>query len=436
MLLVISLEEDKLDYNEKKIAQGISLISVKAQQFKTNEISINLAVPLTKEAASVNALLINMLSRKNSHYQTMAKLNEKLANLYGATIAPVVSKVGECQVLKLGITCLDDRFSLDNESISFECIKLLTSLLLEPRFDKNGNFYEEDVEAEKRILIEKIEAENNEKRIYVLRQAESLMFENEAYAINRYGDIESIKKITPSQCKNAYDNLISTAKIMITVVGNTDSEKTADYISSVFPADSRNYKPLSKAQFVPTCDKVKEKMERIDVNQGKLVLGFRVNLDPEDKLTPAMRSFCDIFGGGPYSKLFANVREKMSLCYYCSARYTKQKSFIMIQCGCNEENMDKAVNEILNQLEIIKNGDFEEEFNSSKIGLKDAILSVNDAPEVIESWYSNQITQNDIKTPLDSAKENDAVTKEQIMECAKLLTLDTVYKLSSPKEED
>ena len=161
-----------------------------------------------------------------------------------------------------------------------------------------------------------------------------------------------------------------------------------------------------------------------------------MNMKPDDKLTPAMRTFCDVFGGGPYSKLFANVREKMSLCYYCSARYTKLKSYIMIQCGCNEENMDKAVHEILNQLEEIKNGNFDEEFNSSKIGLRDAILSVNDTPELIENWYSNQLTVKSIKSPEESAQENDAVTKEQVMHCATLLKLDTIYKLSAPKEDE
>lgn len=96
--------------------------------------------------------------------------------------------------------------------------------------------------------------------------------------------------------------------------------------------------------------------------------------------------------------------------------------------------MDKAVKEILNQLEAIKSGDFDEEFNSSKIAINDILLSVNDAPDLIEAWYANQIINDEFKTPEQSAKENDDVTKEQIIECAKLLTLDTVYKLSSPEE--
>lgn len=425
-----------MSFNQKEIVQGVSLLSVNADRFKTNEIAVTLALPLKKETASQNALLINLLSRKSKAYPSLSQLNKKLAFLYGASLTAVVSKLGECQVLKLGITSLDDKFSLDGESISLECVKLLVSLLFEPRLNGDGKFFDEDIETEKRILIEKIESEQNEKRTYVLRQAEALMFADEPYGVGRYGLIDDVKGITASDITNVWHNALATAEIMFTIVGGADINKAAQSLENAFASVKRNYSPLQDAVFVPACNAVKEHMERIDVKQGKLVLGFRVNLKPQDALTPAMRSFCDIFGGGPYSKLFANVREKLSLCYYCSARYTKLKSCIMIQCGCNEENMDKAVEEIMNQLEEIKKGNFEEEFNSSKIGLRDAILSVNDTPELIEGWYANQIIDDEIITPEQSAAENDAVTMEDVIKCASLLSLDTIYKLSSPKEAE
>lgn len=421
---------------QKEIAPGVTLLGVSADRFKTNEIAISLAMPLKKDTAAVNALMINLLSRKSSAYPTFALLNKKLAYLYGASLSAVVTKVGEAQVLKLGITGIDDRLSLDKSSISIECLKLLTSLLLEPRLNEDGEFYQEDVDSERRILIEKIEAEQNEKRVYVLRQAEALMFKEEPYGVDRYGSVDDVKAITPHDVLLAWKNALSQAKLMITIVGNSNIDKAQEHLKNTISRINRCYKPLPETVFVPECNKVKEKTEYIDVNQGKLVMGFRVNLKPQDRLTPAMRSFCDIFGGGPYSKLFANVREKMSLCYYCSARYTKQKSYIMIQCGVNEENMDKAVDEILHQLDEIKNGNFEEEFVSSKMALSDAITSVNDAPELIEGWYNSQIMSDRLITPQQSVEENEAVTKEQIIECSRLLTLDTIYRLTAPKEAE
>ncbi len=419
----------------KEISNGVSLLCINTDRFKTNETAISLALPLTEKTASANALMINLVSRKSAKFPTLSALNNELAVLYGASLTASVSKIGECQVLKLGITCIDDRFSLDGKSISLSAVKLLLSMLFQPRLDENGNFYKDDIESEKRILIEKLKAEENEKRTYVLRQTEKVMFKNEPYGINRYGSVEDINALTEEDIKTAWKNALSSAKIMATVVGSADAESVGECLSDAFKNVSRSYKALPKAVFVGESKKQQEVVERIDVKQGKLVLGFRVNMKPDDPLAPAMRSFCDIFGGGPYSKLFANVREKLSLCYYCSARYTRLKSMILIQCGCNEENMDKAVSEILNQLEAIKNGDFEEEFNSSKMAVTDLIMSVNDDPEVIESWYCGQITDDDVKSPEQSAEENNAVTVQQVKACAKLLSLDTIYKLAAPKEE-
>ncbi|MGN1329347.1 MAG: EF-P 5-aminopentanol modification-associated protein YfmF [Eubacterium sp.] len=425
-----------MEFLNKNIAQGVDLISVPASRFKTNEIAISFALPLDAENVSANALTVGLLSRKSREYPDMKSLNKKLARLYGAALSASVSKAGECQVLKLGLTALDDRFSLDGESIAFECVKLLTSLVFRPRLDEDGCFYDEDLASEKRILIEKIAAETNEKRVYVLRKAEELMFESEPYGINKYGTVAQVERLTTEDVLASWNNILSSAKVLVTVVGNSDFDKISQHLTECFAKIERNFKSLPSAVFVPECKSVKEKTERIDVKQGKLVLGFRVNLKPDDSLAPAMRTFCDVFGGGPYSKLFANVREKMSLCYYCSARYTRLKSCIMIQCGCNEENMDKAVNEILNQLEEIKKGNFDEELASSKLALRDALMSVNDAPEIMENWYSTQITDSIVKSPEMSVQENNSVTKEQVQKCATLLTLDTVYKLASEKEAE
>jgi predicted Zn-dependent peptidase len=128
------------------------------------------------------------------------------------------------------------------------------------------------------------------------------------------------------------------------------------------------------------------------------------------------------------------VREKLSLCYYCSARFDRRKNCLIIQCGCEEENMDKAVNEILNQLKEIESGNFDEEFASSKIGLSDNINSVNDDSISLSSWYSTQISDSEIVSPSQSSNDNNGVTKEQVQKCASLLSLDTVYKLVSTKE--
>lgn len=425
------------DYKTYEVADGASVIAVAADRFKTNEISISFITPLSAETAAENAVVPFILSRTCAEYPSILELNRKLASLYGAQIAPVVIKTGEIQQLKIGMTCLDDRFSLDGEKITAECVKLLLSMAFEPSLDESGVFLAENTEREKRVLIEKIEGEENEKRIYALHRAEEIMFDGEPYAVNRYGSKESVCAVTPRSAAKAWKNLLETSKIVITAVGSAGAQEIADMLRDRLSNINRNYQPLPKPNINSGVGSVKRVTERQKVRQGKLVMGFKVKCDPENKeKAAAMRSFCDIFGGGPYSKLFANVREKMSLCYYCSARFTRQKGFIMVQSGCEEENMQKAENEILNQLEEIKKGNFDYEFNSSKAALTDALDSVYDSPESIEAWYGVQSAENGYDSPQESAKRNNAVTKEQIIECANSVTPDTVYKLVGEKEEE
>ena len=379
-----------MEFIKKDISDGIEVVGVPVNRFKTNLITVSIALKLEKDKVSANSVMLGLLARRGKKYPNMLSLNRKLASLYGATLNDTVSKIGECQ---------------------------------------------EDIEAEKRILIEKINSEENEKRIYVLRKTEEKMFSNEPYSINKYGYVKDVETLSKNDIKTAWVNALSKAKILITVVGNTDIDKVYNHLLGEFKNINRNYIHLPNPVFVGKSEKVNNYIERIDVKQGKLVLGFRADVKPKDDLAKAMRSFTDIFGGGPYSKLFANVREKMSLCYYCSARYTRLKSCILVQCGCLEENMDKAVNEILHQLDVIKSGDYEEEFNSSRMALVDAVGAVCDMPETIESWYIQQICDERYKTPLEVCDDINNVKYGEIKECANLVSLDTVYKLVGQEEE-
>lgn len=418
------------------IKNGVEFLNVPADRFKTNEMMISFVLPLSADTASRNALLLQLLSRCSKAYPNIQALNRKLAMLYGASLNTNVTKQGKYQILTLFLSALDDRFSIDNEAISEESAKLLLSLLFSPKLDNDGCFFSEDIEREKSVLAEKLESEANEKRLYSLRRLEEEMFRDEAFGVNPLGTLDAIKKVTKEDLKAALNDFTCKAKTMILSVGNASKDNIKALIEASFSSIERDYTELEKAELVPFAKEVKTVEERQAVKQGKLVLGFRVNLDSADDRTTAMRIFTDVFGGGPYSKLFMNVREKLSLCYYCSARYLRRNNCIIIQCGCEEENMDKAVNEILNQIEDIKNGNFETEFDSSKKGLTDSVRSVIDDSTVLLGWYLSQVTDGEALTPEEVIAQYEEVSFDDIRYSASLLSLDTVYKLMSVKEAE
>lgn len=416
-------------YHVVKISDGIRLINLPADRFKTAEISVSMAVPLIAETAAENALVTYLLSRTCEEYPDFSKLNKKLAELYGAMLSVTVSKLGENQLLKIGITALDDRFALDDSKISEACVRLFLSMLFCPNLEE-GIFRKHEVEMEKRLLTERIQSEENDKRLYALHRLEAEMFRDEPYGVNPLGTIDSVAAVTPEQAMAAWVRVLTTAEILITVVGHVDYNAIAGQIETAFSDIYRSYMPLPATVLVPQAPQVRTVEERQDLSQGKLVLGFRVNIDPSDPMTSAMASAVDIFGGGPYSRLFVNVREKLGLCYYCSARYVRAKSAVLVQCGCEEENMDRAIEEIQAQLAAVAAGAFtENEFSASKMSVTDTILSYNDNPDVLESWYILQMCEGAFLTPEEKAERNNAVKREDIPPYAAKITLDTVYKL-------
>ncbi len=421
----------KYDLQNKKIYEGVELCTVSAKGFKTACASLSFVMPLG-EKASVYALVPNVLTRSCKDYPDVTSIEKKLALLYGAEIVVDVTKSGENQVLKIEASCIDDRFSIDGESITDQCLKLLFSMVFEPRLE-NGAFCSDDVESEKRLLEERLIAENSDKRAYAKNRCNEIMFENELYGIHRYGTVEDIEKITPESLYEAYREILQNSKILVCVSGGNFSnveELLEKYISD----DERKIR-LNETLYVEKCEDVKYVKEQEAVKQGKLVMGFRMGMKSEDDNYAARRVMVDLFGGSPHSKLFTVVREKMSLCYYCSAMMFRQKGVMLVQSGIESYNEEKAKNAILAQLEDIKNGNFsDDDIASSVKSLEDGFKSVSDSAESVASWFTSQVCSKEFLYPEDFIEQFKKVTREDIIASANAVTLDTVFMLEGTGE--
>ena len=165
-------------------------------------------------------------------------------------------------------------------------------------------------------------------------------------------------------------------------------------------------------------------------------MGFSSELFGDDASTTALTVMCDIFGGGPYSRLFTNVREKYSLCYYCASSSVKSKGLITVDCGIEKENATKAEKEILNQLDMIKQNLFtDDEFNSSIKSITDSFKSYNDSQGLLDAWYSLKIVKDKLLSPEEAAENIQNVTRNDVVYTARGIKLHTVYKLLPENKE-
>lgn len=424
------------NFSRLKIGKAVNFNVIKDERFKTGRISVNMFLPLDEKTASVYALLPFVLTNSCRKYPNFTRLNQKLADLYGASLFSDINKIGDMQVLTVAVSFLDDKFALGNENLSAQLAQLLCDIIFDPLIE-NGSFKEENVNQEKRQLIELLESEYNDKKILAKTRCEQLMCKNEKFGINKLGDKETLSKITQDDLFDAWKSVLKIARIEIMALGDLNENSVLEILENNFSKIKRENIVNCETLIIKNVEKVKEKYDTLDVSQSKLVMGFRTQAALEDKEVMAVRIAVSLFGATPRSKLFLNVREKLSLCYYCSAKYDRNKGIMLVQSGVEKKNIEKAKKEILNQLDEVKKGNFtDEELDETKRSLANSYRTIGDFLSGLENFYLSQVFDSEFLPTESFIEKMYKVSKEEVINAANLINLDTVYVLAGNDKEE
>lgn len=261
------------------------------------------------------------------------------------------------------------------------------------------------------------------------------MCKGENSAISQFGDIEDIKAITPQSLYDYYKSIITSSVIDIYICGDSDMKEAEKIIRTY--TDKLNFTEahITRTEILKKSAPKQDIVERMDVAQGKLSIGFRTNVSRKDRDYSALVVFNSVFGAGAHSKLFNNVREKLSLAYYASSHLESYKGLLIVNAGIEFENFQKAYDETLVQLEEIKKGNISElEFTSSINSLINSLESCYDNPKFMQYHYlSENVSGTDMD--IETAKSQIlAVTPADVADVAKKIELDTVYFLTGKEE--
>lgn len=414
--------------DRREIAPGVFFSTVNDNRFKTMKISAVALLPLRKETVASYALLSQVLTRSCKDYPDFTELSKKLSALYGASLTGGVQKIGEMQALTFSVSGIDDRYALTPESISEELSSILCKVLFEPLL-KGEAFDENEVEQERRQLIEFAEGELSDKRVYASNRLLEVMCSGEPYGLRKYGSAQLVKEVTPCDLYKAWKEMLSSATFEIIYVGESSSQTAQNVFTEQFATVEREQYPLSNS-IVRKSESVLEHTEVMNVSQAKLMMGYRTDCAGADEDVTAMRLMCTILGGSANSKFFTNVREKQSLCYYCAARYQRAKGIMTVESGVEFENIEKTRKAIEAEIEAMKQGDItDDEIEFAKLFVANNFVSICDNVGGIANWYISQIGDPKLLSVEEAIADFNCVTKEQIINAANKLTLDTVYVL-------
>ena len=419
-----------MEENKQEVKQGITVHQIKTNSFKTDLVAIFLMTKLDRETVTKNAIIPMVLRKGTKSLENSQEINRRLEEMYGAGFECGVDKTGDNQVLRFYIETLDNAYLPDKEDLLSSAIKLLLEIIFDPTTENNA-FKEEYLQSEKEKLKKILEGKKDDKATYASLRCQEEMYKGTPFGLYKYGYIEDIEKITAKDLYEYYKNLIQTCKIDIFVSGNIDEKSVLDTISN-----DENIKKLSernpdikKGNTPLTRHEEKEIIENLEVTQGNLVIGLEISENSKREKYIAM-TYNAILGGFATSKMFQIVREKNSLAYTAASNFLRHKNSIFIRAGIEIDNYEKTLKLIKEQLEDMKKGNFtDEDIENAKTGIIAMIKSIPDEQDTgITYFYGQEVGEHKLNFDEYESQVN-SVTKEEIMDFANKITVNTVYFL-------
>ena len=413
---------------KNEIFPGITLRCYPDHRFKQGCLSIQIVRPMDSREAAMNALLPAVLLRGSQDHPDLRDITLRLDDLYGASVSALVRRVGDYQTTGFYAGFMEDRFAMEGDKILEPMVEFLRELLLRPATE-NGVFRKDFVESEKKNLISTIESQLNDKRAWAMDQLLQGMCREDSFGIPRLGKKEDVAVITPEELYRHYRKILRESRIDLFYVGSEEPSKVAALMKTLFAGENRNYVNLPEQTPFHTAPAFDE--ERVmEVNQGKLCMGFVTPVTLRDEGFVATQVMNLVFGGGMTSKLFSHIRETLSLCYAIGSGYHSAKGILTVSAGIDSHMGQKVRQEVLNQLEACRRGEISpEELNAAKQAMRSSLLATHDSPGAIENYYASGALSGFPLDPQQYMHLVEQTTVEQVRQAAEQIQLHSVFFL-------
>ena len=421
-----------MDYRREELLPGVWLTALRTGKFKTGTLTLTLLSQLDAETASMHALIPSVLRRGTVSLPDMESIASRLDSLYGAQAESAVRRVGEVQCSGFFSSFPEDRLLPERASLLRQVSALLGELLLRPN-TRGGLLLPDYVNSERDKLCERIRAQKNDKDSYAVQRLVQLMCPCEAVAAGTLGSEESAEAIHYTKLTRRWRELTAAAPIELFYCGSEGFEAVSDALAEALTglprgeldADIGTDVRMNAMESAP-----REFTDHMDVTQGKLAMGWRLGESMEEPDVPALLVFNAVFGGSVTSKLFMNVREKLSLCYYASSGLMKYKDVMLVSSGVEFDKVGQAQDEILAQLKNCQEGQFsDDELEWARRSVVSTLMTTLDAQSRLEDYWLGQSAAGLTEAPDELAERVEHTTREQVTAAARKLTLDTVYFL-------
>lgn len=416
-----------------ELVKGVNLNIIPSKQFKTTRIFISFIKNIeSKKELAERALLANYLEMCSQNYPTQIDIARKLSQMYGASFGSSVDRRGNYQLINFSIDYIEGKYLVGNEDLFSEVIEFLKEIIFNPlKVGENKNFDEETFTRQKNNTITYLKSIKEDKQAYATAKLRKLYFDNEIQQVPSFGESEDVEKLTISDLMDAYQKMLNTDRVEIMISGDVNTDEVVNKFS-VLPFKARNISRVSMSYTQEIKQEIVTQIDEEPLSQSKFDLAFRLPVVYRGDLHYAALVFNSLFGGSALSLLFTVVREKMSMAYYANSNFDPFRQLLVVQTGISYANKDKVQELILEQLERLKKGDFEDELlEQNKNNLISSYISRLDS-QTSALLRAQSAALTGINVTIEEWLDNlQSVTKDDVMKVAKMVELQATYMLET-----
>ncbi|MYV12546.1 insulinase family protein [Lactobacillus salivarius] len=416
-----------------ELVKGVNLNIIPSKQFKTTRIFISFIKNIeSKKELAERALLANYLEMCSQNYPTQIDIARKLSQMYGASFGSSVDRRGNYQLINFSIDYIEGKYLVGNEDLFSEVIEFLKEIIFNPlKVGENKNFDEETFTRQKNNTITYLKSIKEDKQAYATAKLRKLYFDNEIQQVPSFGESEDVEKLTISDLMDAYQKMLNTDRVEIMISGDVNTDEVVNKFS-VLPFKARNISRVSMSYTQEIKQEIVTQIDEEPLSQSKFDMAFRLPVVYHGDLHYAALVFNSLFGGSALSLLFTVVREKMSMAYYANSNFDPFRQLLVVQTGISYANKDKVQELILEQLERLKKGDFEDELlEQNKNNLISSYISRLDS-QTSALLRAQSAALTGINVTIEEWLDNlQSVTKDDVMKVAKMVELQATYMLGT-----
>lgn len=408
------------------LVNGVHLTIIPTTKYTTTKILVNFATSQTLTNSAVRNVLVNLLINATQHYPNQTAVARKLAAMYGAELDGYVTRIGTTHNVRISLSFVNQQ--MIPEMKMTDALNFMQELLFNPLV-KQGILSPESWQLQRDNLVATLASWEDDKQYLAAKRLQELYFvAGSTMREPSTGTAESVVKVTSDQLMTAYRQMLAHDQVDIVIEGNVDVDQVYHQLQK-WPLQTRPELKNEIFYHQQPFTQVQTGYQQDDIQQAKLDLAYSLPIYFLDRDYYPALVMNGLFGAGPYSLLFKNVREKASLAYYASSGYRPFGGYVFVQSGINSKDRQRTEALIAQQLATIQDGQISDyDLTQVRKNIINGYLTAQDNPNhLIDRALISTLTG--LELPDNPVERIQSVNRQQVSATAQQVNLQAIYFL-------